>query len=184
MGRTASKFLAKRMRGGEKAMCPEYKPNGIKIPETRYHKTIKWLCIGIQAGVVLYLLSIWKSLPDSVPMHYNAIGEADSYGGKWTVWITPAGMLLMYQFLALVERHPDWWNTAVTITRGNCEKVYGMLKNMIVSVKLIVMLIFGYLSICVGFGEKLGGWFLPVSLILTFGCIIIFSVLLVKVSKD
>lgn len=165
-------------------MCPEYKPNGIKIPETRYHKTIKWLCIGIQAGVVLYLLSIWKSLPDSVPMHYNAIGEADSYGGKWTVWITPAGMLLMYQFLALVERHPDWWNTAVTITRGNCEKVYGMLKNMIVSVKLIVMLIFGYLSICVGFGEKLGGWFLPVSLILTFGCIIIFSVLLVKVSKD
>lgn len=166
----------------EKAMYSEYKLNEIEIPETKYHKMIKWLCIGIQTGVVLYLFFIWRKLPDSVPTHYNVIGEADGYGGKWTVWITPAVMLLMYQFLALIERRPGWWNTSVKITRENCIKVYGMLKNMIVTMKFIIILIFGYISVCAG--KMLGRWFLPVSLILTFGCIIIFSVLLLKASKD
>lgn len=163
-------------------MYSEYKLNEIEIPETRYHKLIKWLCIGIQAGVVLYLFSIWKYLPDSVPTHYNGMGEADGYGGKWTVWMIPAVMLLMYQFLALIERRPNWWNTSVNITKENCTKVYGMLKNMIVTMKFIMMLIFGYISVCTG--ERLGSWFLPVTLILTFGCIIIFSVLLLKASKN
>ena len=162
----------------------EYKLNDIEIPETKYHKMIKWLCIGIQTGVILYLFSIWKYLPDSVPMHYNNIGEADGYGGKWTVWITPAAMLLMYQFLALVERHPDWWNTSVKITKENYKRVYGMLKNMIVTMKFIVILLFGYISICTGTVEMLGRWFLPVALILPFGCIIIFTVLLLKASKN
>ena len=86
----------------------EYKLNDIEIPETKYHKMIKWLCIGIQTGVILYLFSIWKYLPDSVPMHYNNIGEADGYGGKWTVWITPAAMLLMYQFLTLIKHDRNY----------------------------------------------------------------------------
>lgn len=164
-------------------MDSECKRYGIKIPETNYHRIIKWLCIGIQAGVFLYLLAIWGRLPDKVPMHYNAAGEIDGYGGKWTVWITPVSMLLMHQFLNLVERHPDWWNTSVSITRGNCEKVYGTLKNMIVSLKFIVLLIFGYMSIQTGTGENIGSWFLPAALILTFGSVIIFCILLTKASK-
>ncbi len=159
------------------------KNNKVKITETKYHKIVKWLCIGIQAGSILYLLAVWNYLPDRVPMHYNSAGEADSYGERWTVWITPFFMLLMYQFISLVERHPNWWNTGVDITRKNSSRVYGTLKNMIVSLKLIVMLIFGYMSIETGFGDNLGRWFLPFSLILTFGAIIIFCILLVRASK-
>lgn len=143
-----------------------------EIPNTIYHKTIKWLCVFIQAGVFVYLLLIWNRLPDRIPMHYDSAGKVDGYGGRWTVWITPVIMVLMYQFLSLMERHPNWWNTSVSVTEENHDKVYEILKNMIVSLKLIVMLMFGYMSICTG--ESIGSWFLPVSLVITFGTVLIF----------
>lgn len=156
----------------------------MEIPDTTYHRVIKWLCISLQAGTVLFLILKWKSLPEEIPMHYNGAGEIDGYGAKWTVWITPVIMILMYQFLYLIERHPNWWNTGVNITKGNSERVYGVLKNMIVSLKLVVMLIFGYISISGTTGENLSKWFTPGSLLLTFGIMIIFLILLIKASKE
>ena len=31
---------------------------------------------------VVYLLSVWKGLPDVVPLHYNSKMEVDRYGSK------------------------------------------------------------------------------------------------------
>lgn len=155
----------------------------IILPDTKYHKIVKWLCISIQAGVFLYLVSIWNQLPDKVPMHYNGAGEADSYGARWTIWITPVSMILMYQFLCFVERHPHWWNTSVTITKNNRDKIYLLMKHMIVSLKLVIIFIFGYISVAGVCEEKLGSWFLPVSLLITFGTIVVFGIILSKTAK-
>ena len=63
------------------------------------NKIVKLLCIGVQIGTILYLLYIWNGLPDMIPTHYNGAGEIDGYGGRWTIWISPVFMVLMYQFL-------------------------------------------------------------------------------------
>ncbi len=147
-----------------------------KLPEitnTKYHKIVKLLCIGVQIGTILYLLYIWNGLPDMIPTHYNGAGEIDGYGGRWTIWISPVFMVLMYQFLSLIERHPRWWNTAVTITKENCERVYGTLKNIIVSFKFVITVIFAYMSIWTTTGLNLGKWFLPAVLILSLASIIV-----------
>lgn len=156
----------------------------IKVPVTGYHKFIKYLCILLQAGTVLYLLFIWNRLPDRIPTHYNGTGEIDGYGTRFTVWLCPAVMLLMYQFIGLVERHPAWWNTGVTVTKTNAAGVYGILKNMIVTMKFVLVLIFAYLSVWPATGRSLGAWFLPVSLSFTFLPIILFSVLLFRAAKE
>lgn len=113
----------------------------------------------------------------------DGAGEIDGYGSRCTIWLCPAAMLLMYQFIGLVERHPSWWNTSVTVTRTNAEKVYGVLKNMIVTMKLVLVLIFAYISIWTAMGRNLGAWFLPVSLALTFVPVIIFSILLSRAAN-
>ena len=154
-----------------------------EIPNTTYHKAVHWLCIAMQAGTVLLLLLVWNRLPERVPMHYNAAGEIDSYGRRWTVWIVPVCTVLMYQLLYLVERHPRWWNTSVTITRENSGRVYATLKNMLVSLKFIVILLFTYMSIGTIKGSGIGKWFLPVSMTLTFAPMIVFGILLIKSSK-
>ena len=155
----------------------------MEIPVTRYHKFIKYLCILIQAGTVLYLLFIWNSLPDRIPTHYNGSGVIDSFGSRYTIWICPAAMLLMYQFIGLIERHPSWWNTGVTVTKMNAKRVYGTVKNMVVTMKFVLVLVFAYISIWSSTGRNLGAWFLPVSLALTFVPIIIFLILLSRAAK-
>lgn len=140
------------------------------------NKIVKLLCIGVQIGTILYLLYIWNGLPDMIPTHYNGAGEIDGYGGRWTIWISPVFMVLMYQFLSLIERHPRWWNTAVTITKENCERVYGTLKNIIVSFKFVITVIFAYMSIWTTTGLNLRKWFLPAVLILSLASIIVSNI--------
>lgn len=156
----------------------------MEVSVTRYHKFIKYLCIFIQAGTVLYLLFIWKRLPERIPIHYNGAGEIDGYGSRYMAWLCPAAMLLMYQFIELLERHPAWWNTSVTVTRENAKKVYGVLKNMIVTMKLVLVSVIAYLSIWIVTGRNLGGWFLPVSLAFTFMPVIVFGILLSRAAKE
>lgn len=148
-----------------------------EIPDTKYHKIVKRLCFGIQIGTILYLLCIWNRLPDMIPTHYNGAGETDGYGGRWAIWISPVFMVLMYCFLSLVERHPRWWNTAATVTKENCKRVYGTLKNIIVSFKFVITLIFAYISIWTPTERNLGKWFLPAVLILTLTPVIIPNIL-------
>jgi uncharacterized membrane protein len=50
---------------------------------------------------LVYLISIWKTVPESVPLHFNIKGEADDFGSKWTFaflsgGIAPLIYLLMY----------------------------------------------------------------------------------------
>lgn len=155
----------------------------IEIPVTKYHKSVRYLCILLQAGAFLYLFFVFGRLPDQIPAHYNGAGEIDGYGSRYTIWICPAVMFAMYVFIELVERHPAWWNTGVTVTKTNAERVYGIVKNMVVTMKLVLVLIFAYMSIWSSTGRNLGAWFLPATLVLTFVPIIIFLLLLSREVK-
>ncbi len=155
----------------------------IKISETKFHKTAEVLCIVLQAGTILYLIWKWDKLPNKIPTHYNGAGEIDGYGSKWTVWFGPFFMVLAYVTLRLVEKHPGSWNTGVTVTRQNKDKVYLVLKDMLVCLKLSIILIFSFLSIWTTTGARLGIWFLPTSLGLTLVPLIISLIRLVKASK-
>ncbi len=45
--------------------------------------------------VSAYNLFIYPSLPEKIPIHWNARGEIDDWGAKeWAVWLVPAIMLL------------------------------------------------------------------------------------------
>jgi uncharacterized membrane protein len=43
-----------------------------------------WAILAIPMG---YLIAVFPSLPDSVPMHYNMAGEIDRYGSKAELWL-------------------------------------------------------------------------------------------------
>jgi len=53
----------------------------------------------------LYLGIIWSSLPQEVPIHWNALGEIDGYGSKYTLLLLPILMPgLTYLTFALIQR--------------------------------------------------------------------------------
>jgi uncharacterized membrane protein len=50
-------------------------------------KKLVWLFI---LAPVVYLITIWKKLPETVAMHFDLNGNPDRYGSKNELWITAA----------------------------------------------------------------------------------------------
>jgi uncharacterized membrane protein len=73
---------------------------------TRVYWIIAILMVALSAGASA---SLYPSLPDQIPKHWNIRGEVDAYGEKWTIFIFPlvmCGMLVLFYFLpALSPKH-------------------------------------------------------------------------------
>ncbi|MGV6862713.1 MAG: SdpI family protein [Putridiphycobacter sp.] len=51
----------------------------------------------------VYLAFVWNTLPDEVPIHWNAKGEIDGWGSKYSlVWLSGLLTLLLYFIFLLV----------------------------------------------------------------------------------
>ncbi|MEA4821717.1 MAG: DUF1648 domain-containing protein, partial [Erysipelotrichales bacterium] len=52
----------------------------------------------------LVTIIFWFFLPDSIPAHYNALGEIDRWGSKYEMIIIPIASLVMYGFFLLMTK--------------------------------------------------------------------------------
>lgn len=152
----------------------------IKLKKNKYDVFVEIVCLILLIGVLIYLFINWNNIPDEISGHYNAMGEIDRMGSKGELLVTPIIAWLMYLGMTVIERFPQIWNTGVTVTEENKERVYRILKNMLGTVKLIVVSVFVYLTINSAQAISLAVWFLPVFLILMFGSIIFFIIKLVR----
>lgn len=108
------------------------------------------------------------------------MGQIDRITGKGSLIAIYIITWIMYIGISTVERFPQIWNTGVAVTEGNKGRVYRVLKDMLKTSKLIVVLVFSYLTINTANAIPLSPWFIPVFLILIFGSLIIFAIKLVK----
>jgi uncharacterized membrane protein len=134
-------------------------------------------------GVAAYLILAWKTIPDQIPGHYNAVGEIDRWGDKSELIVLPIVSWLMYGLITLIERYPQIWNTGVRVTEENRTEVYRLLKSLIAVVKMFVLLMFGSLSVISSLGLNLPMWYLLAFLVVLFGTIVYFIVRLTRLRK-
>lgn len=153
----------------------------LKIRNSKYDIMVEIVCLILLIGVLIYLFLNWNSIPEKIPGHYNAMGEVDRMGSKKELLVLPIISWLMYLGMTVLERFPQIWNTGVTVTEENKERVYRVLKNMLSTIKLIVVAVFVYLTINSSQAISLSIWFLPVFITLMFGSIIFFIIKLVRV---
>lgn len=152
----------------------------MKIEKSKYDIIINLLSLLCLVGTVIFLIISWKTIPAKIPGHYNAAGEVDRIANKSSlIWLLAVGWIL-FIVMSVAERFPQIWNTGIEVTEKNKEKVYRILKNMIVTVKLIIALVFSYLTFHGAMGKNLSPLFTPVFLILMFGSIAFFIFKLVK----
>lgn len=158
--------------------------NKIHIKTTYYHRIIFVLSILVMAGTFLYLLYAWNGLPDKVPGHFNGAGEIDRWGSKYELIVTPIISIFLFLGITLMEKYPEAWNTGVKVTEENKERVYLEIKNMIVTLKFLVILTFTFITVYSSLSRPLPSWFLPVDLILIFGSMVYFFIRLVLKGKQ
>ena len=131
-------------------------------PTTPYQRIAGILAPLILLGSIVYILIIWKKLPEQIPTHYNFAGEIDGYGGRGTLLLMPIIGLVMDLSLALVCRFPQSWNTGVRVTVLNRTRVYRLVRDLMADLRLSMAVLFA------GFGiyqaslpEHFGVWFGP-----------------------
>ena len=155
----------------------------MKIENTKADRILDLIGWIMLIGTLAYLILGWSSFPDQIPMHYNGAGEIDRWGGKGEIIIIEVVMWILYLGIGLVEKYPQIWNTGVEVTTQNKEKVYRILKYMLKTLKTLTALIFAYLIVNSLQGTPLPGWFTPATLILVFGDMAFWLVLLYRIRK-
>lgn len=131
------------------------------------------------AGLVVLLvlpLAYYGELPDIVPTHFNAAGEADGYGGKWTIFLLSFIGLALYALLTFINSRPHTFNFPVKITPENAERQYRMATRLVRIQKTLIMPMFAYISWAVIQGAlsghaSLGAGFMWIVLAGVFGSI-------------
>ncbi len=90
-------------------------------------------------------------LPGEIPMHYNAAGEVNRWGGKYEMLLLPLITLLMGGFLLKMSRwsgrqHPENWTAVVAIGCGAL---------LVFNVMTVVLLVKAYRIAALGTGLEL-----------------------------
>lgn len=153
----------------------------MEIKRSKYDGMVHVICMILLFGMSLYLILNWSELPSRVPAHYNAAGHIDRWASKAELWFLPLLGWILYIGITFIERFPQIWNTGVMVTEENRERVYRTLKDMIETVKLIIISVFTLLNINSFLAVELPIWFLPIFLILIFGTIFLFMRKLLKI---
>lgn len=122
----------------------------------------------------LSILVIWSftttnyiNLPDTIPTHYDASGQADEFGGKATILILPLVATVMFAGLTIVTRLPRVFNYQAGTTKEDAHRQHTIAAKVIRYLKFMIVVIVGVITFYIiqtskGKAEGLEIWFLPV----------------------
>ncbi len=116
-------------------------------------------------GTTVYAVCRYSTLPERIPVHYNAMGVIDGYGGKGMMWLLLAGMWGVVGCLSFVEQFPKCWNTGFRTTKKNHVQMLSLTWQVISIKKLIVAAMFAYLVVAGIHGGNLSAHFMPIALL-------------------
>lgn len=142
---------------------------------------LRRLVLVATAAITVWVLVRYPSMPDTVPVHFAAGGEADDWGSKVTILWLSLLMLVCIVPIHWASSRPDarWVNYPKTVTGDNAQAMYRAGEQMLVW--LTVSLVIVYAGIAAGIIE---GWsvllFVIPGLILMLGGLVVGIVKMVR----
>ncbi|MCX6209744.1 MAG: DUF1648 domain-containing protein [Bacteroidetes bacterium] len=105
--------------------------------------------------ILLWCISITEFvyLPDIIPIHFDFAGKPDNYGSKFTLFILPFIISLVFILFSYLCKRPHIFNYPSKITNENAVRLYSIATQMLRALKLgitffcTLILIFVYLTI-------------------------------------
>ena len=138
----------------------------LKVPFQTVDVVLELISITLLLLIIGMTIYEYSSLPETIPTHFNAKGEADNFGHRMTVWWIPGIAVMMYIGLFIINRYPHMHNYMVNITPENALKNYRFSTRIVRIVNLYTLAIFGVICYTIiakakGGNFSLGTWFLP-----------------------
>lgn len=140
------------------------------------------LISGLALATGLGVLALnWSSLPNTVAVHFNALGQPDGFGPKEMILFVAGIAVLLYVTFSIGGHNPQRANVPWEITEANREETMQMVSDLLIAVKAEISIMLSYLLwSMVNCGlqkvDGLGVAFLPVFLVTIFGTIGVFFI--------
>lgn len=158
----------------------------IKLILSPLDKTLERLGIFFLVTLWVITLYVYWKMPQTIPTHFNAAGQPDSFGNKGTLFFLPVLGSLIFAGITALNKHPHIFNYLTPITEHNAAQQYAIATRAIRFIKLVVLIIviaivgYTYRSTNGTVGE-FGKWLLPIILALVLLPVIYLIIQLTKV---
>ncbi|MBB6454622.1 putative membrane protein [Salirhabdus euzebyi] len=162
----------------------DYNRPEIEIPKTPFEKLLELISVLIIFVTFIYIMYVWKDLPENMPMHFNAFGEPDAWGPKASIFMLPVMSTFLFVLLFLLAKIPSTHNFPIKVTEQNAKQLYELSKKMLVIMNFEIVCFFSFATwstVQVAFGKAgLGSWFLPALIIVLFGTMLYMVIKIVR----
>lgn len=125
--------------------------------------------------ILLWIFTViaFFKMPDTIPIHFNASGQADNYGNKVTIFILPIIVTLIFIGLTILNHYPYIFNYLTEITEANAAYQYSIATRIIRFFKLLIAIIFTIIVLVTFLTSMhiingVGSWFLPLMIVVFF----------------
>jgi uncharacterized membrane protein len=141
---------------------------------------------GVAGMVLLIALPVFyfNDLPDTIPVHFNLLGEPDRYGSRNSIWALPAIGLFLFVTIIFIPKMLIHFNNTDFDSE---EKKYRFLNamRMVRLINMLVVFMFSsitYYTILISLGNPTGLWNYSTLffLLLIFVVIIVFIIRMKK----
>ena len=138
----------------------------IRPPRRFWDRVLEAIAIvSVLCGIYL-VFQASPTLPQTIPTHFDAAGNADGFGPKGTIWLFPAIGIVMIPLMLFLRLFPWLTNLPIKITEENAEYQYTLVVRLMSLMACVVSLLFlaliyDTITIAGGGTSLLGGWFMP-----------------------
>ncbi|MFC5773431.1 DUF1648 domain-containing protein [Ectobacillus antri] len=151
----------------------------LPVQKTVIERVLNIISIILLVGMIGYVATMWGSIGDRVPIHFNAVGEPDAWSGKFSIIGILIVPVALYMFLTFLGNRPHTHNYLVEITEENAQRQYKNSCLMLSWLKIILIATFAYdtwrtVDISLDRANGLGTYSAVVFIGLLFGTIAIF----------
>lgn len=126
---------------------------------------------------LLFVLTTWNLLPESIPVHFNFAGQPDAWGARTDLLLLLGLSALFYVGLTWLTRHPQKLNYPWKITERNAARQYALASSFMRVIKLQTVWLFAVIAlqmigISFGLAGGLSYLFVPAVLAVTSATVI------------
>ena len=145
----------------------------LKIALTSADKLVETLGWIVLLAIWVLTVTNYPNLPDTIPTHFNASGEADGFGGKATILTLPIVASILFVGLTILNKYPHLFNYPIKMTADQALNQYTNATKLVRYLKFSIVVIFGLIVLQTirkvnGEADGLGEWFLSLTLGLIF----------------
>lgn len=114
----------------------------LNIPKTREEKIWDIIGVGSYVATVIFLIIIWRQLPEQVPLHMDLTGKVDDWAAKESMLVLPAISIIMFILLHILEKFPHVYNYPKRLNDKNAASFYRVNRKMLNKLKNLIILVF------------------------------------------